>query len=108
MPFSMNIKNMRKIHGQTQEELANMLDVTRQAVSKWEVGDAYPDMDRMIMLAGIWNCSIDKIFEEEIEAKCVKNQDSRQKCEIEDTEQMRELFLRNFPEKQRVVQGRVR
>ena len=46
MEFGNRLYELRKQKGLSQEELANRLDVTRQTVSKWELGDSTPDMDK--------------------------------------------------------------
>ena len=46
MSFAENLKQLRKERQLSQEELAEMLDVSRQAVSKWELGDGYPEVEK--------------------------------------------------------------
>ena len=55
------LTELRKKHGLSQEELADRLGVSRQAVSKWERGEAYPDTDNLIELAKIYNISLDEL-----------------------------------------------
>ena len=50
MAFAENLLNARKRKGLSQEKLAEMLHVSRQAVSKWETGESTPDMDNLIRL----------------------------------------------------------
>lgn len=45
MAFADNLKEMRKKKGLSQEELADLLNVSRQAVSKWEQGIGYPEVE---------------------------------------------------------------
>ena len=47
------LRNARKAKGMTQEQLAMLLGVSRQALSKWESEKAYPEMDQLLMLCGI-------------------------------------------------------
>lgn len=54
---------LRKQNGYSQEELAEKLGISRQAVSKWERGDASPDTDNLISLARIYNISLDRLFD---------------------------------------------
>lgn len=54
--------NLRKEHNMSQEQLAEKIGVSRQAVSKWERGEASPDTDNLIALAQIYNVSIDEIL----------------------------------------------
>lgn len=53
---------LRKEHGFSQEELAEKLNVSRQAVSKWERGESSPDTDNLISLAKIYNISLDELL----------------------------------------------
>ena len=56
------LAELRKQHGLSQEELADKLGVSRQAVSKWERGEASPDTDNLIELAKIYNISLDELL----------------------------------------------
>ena len=64
----MNIKTanrlceLRKKHNLSQEELASMLGVSRQAVSKWERSESSPDTDNLIELAKIYNITLDELL----------------------------------------------
>ena len=49
------LASIRKEKGYSQEELAEKLGVSRQAISKWECGEASPDTDNLIELAKIYN-----------------------------------------------------
>ena len=71
---------LRKKHNLSQEELAERLGVSRQAVSKWERGEASPDTDNLIALAKIYNLSLDELIYgekeengEEIKEESTKN-----------------------------------
>ncbi len=57
-----NISEKRKKMGLTQEELAEKLGVTFQAVSKWETAKAAPDISFLPELADIFKCTIDELF----------------------------------------------
>lgn len=57
-----NIAFFRKKRGITQEELANALGVTNQAVSKWESGKCAPDIQLLPDIAEYFNISIDELF----------------------------------------------
>ncbi len=60
--LAVNISEKRKKMGLTQEELAQKLGVTFQAVSKWETAKAAPDISFLPELADIFKCSIDELF----------------------------------------------
>ena len=53
---------LRKKHGYSQEELADKLGLSRQAVSKWERAEASPDTDNLICLAKLYNVSLDELL----------------------------------------------
>lgn len=51
MSFGENLQRIRKTNQLSQEGLAEMLGVSRQAVSKWELGDGYPEVDKLLLLS---------------------------------------------------------
>lgn len=59
MDFQERLFTLRRQAGLSQEELANLLDVTRQAVQKWEAGTSRPDMDNLVSLAEYFQVSLD-------------------------------------------------
>ena len=59
MDFRERLFNLRRQAGLSQEELANLLGVTRQAVQKWEAGTSRPDMDNLVSLADYFKVSLD-------------------------------------------------
>ena len=59
------IAKLRKTNNLTQEQLADLLNVSRQAVSKWESDGAYPETDKLIHMARIFHCSIDYLLNTE-------------------------------------------
>ncbi len=61
------IINERKKNGWSQEELADMLDVSRQSVSKWESAQSIPDLQKILKMADIFGVSTDYLLKDEIE-----------------------------------------
>lgn len=61
MDFNNRLYQLRKQKGLSQEELANRLNVSRQTVSKWEVGDSTPDMEKLIAISDLFDISLDKL-----------------------------------------------
>ena len=55
MKFNEKLINLRKKAGLSQEELGYKLNVTRQTVSKWELGQTTPEMDKLIEISKIFN-----------------------------------------------------
>lgn len=66
MKFSEKIQKLRKEYKLSQEQLADQLDVSRQAVSKWESGQTYPEMDKLISICKLFKCSLDDLTNDEI------------------------------------------
>ncbi|MCI9079452.1 MAG: helix-turn-helix transcriptional regulator [Lachnospiraceae bacterium] len=62
MGFGENLKTIRKQKNITQEELAGLLDVSRQAVSKWESGNGYPETEKLLMLSKELDVSLDYLM----------------------------------------------
>lgn len=62
MSFSENLKRLRKERSMTQEELAETLSVSRQAISKWESGNGYPETEKLLVISNELNVSIDSLF----------------------------------------------
>ena len=66
MSFADNLKLLRKEHNLSQEELAELLYVSRQAVSKWEQGNGYPEVETLLLLSSKLNVSLDSLMSTEI------------------------------------------
>lgn len=63
MSFSENLYELRKKEGLSQEEFAEKIDVSRQTVSKWEMGQTTPEMDKLILISKLFNVSLDELTE---------------------------------------------
>ncbi len=66
MKLSNNLKNIRKENNLSQEQLAEKLGVSRQAVSKWESGQSYPEMDKVLLICRLFNYNIDELMNENV------------------------------------------
>ena len=66
MKFGENLKILRKKNKLSQEQLAEKVNVSRQSVSKWETGEAYPEMNNMLELCKIFNCKINNLVNDNI------------------------------------------
>ena len=88
MKFGSNLKKLRKNKKLSQEELAEHVGVSRQSISKWETGDAYPEMNNILILCKIFNCKINDLlnnnledfesFDEEVKMNLVKFEKEKQ------------------------------
>lgn len=63
MSFGNNLKMIRKEKGLTQEQLAELLSVSRQAVSKWESDNGYPETDKLLLIAKELDVSLDYLMD---------------------------------------------
>lgn len=68
MKLSEKIVTLRKARGMSQEELAEKLEVSRQAVSRWEVGSALPDASNVLQLSKLFGVTTDYLLNEEYES----------------------------------------
>jgi len=64
MTLSEKLQNLRKAAGLSQEQLAERLNVTRQAVSKWETGEGKPDIDNLLPLAKLLGTTVDYLLDD--------------------------------------------
>lgn len=67
MKLSEKLKNLRKEANYSQEYIGELCHVSRQAVSRWEAEDAYPDITNLILLSNLYHVSIDYLVKEEME-----------------------------------------
>ena len=61
----MQLRKLREAHGLNQTEVAEAMGVGQSAVAMWESGTQSPRADKLPMLAKLYNCTIDELFEEE-------------------------------------------
>ena len=69
MTLGEKIARQRKELNYTQEQLADILGVSRQSISKWESNIAYPETDKLIELGKLFDCSMDYLLKEEVTEK---------------------------------------
>ena len=89
MKFGENLKSLRKNKNLSQEQLAEKVNVSRQSVSKWETGEAYPEMNNILELCKIFKCKINDLvndsiidldsLDEEVKMSVVKFKKEKQK-----------------------------
>ena len=66
MTFSEKLVMLRKKRGMSQEQLAELLDVSRQSVSKWEAQQALPETAKIVMIANVFDVSIDALLKDDL------------------------------------------
>ena len=72
MSFRDNLQHLRATRNMTQEQLAMLLGVSRQSVSKWEAERAYPEMDKLIKLCDIFDCTLDDLVSGDLTSRTVE------------------------------------
>lgn len=95
MKFSDKLAKMRKANNLSQEQLADELGVTRQSVSKWESGDSYPDMAKIVQLCKVLNCTINDILDDEVvsEVKQEKTNETKDSNKVNTLKKYFDEFL---------------
>ena len=76
MNLADKITALRRQRGLSQEELADMLDVTRQSVSKWEGGQSVPDIQKILQLSAIFKVSTDYLLKDEEGEEIISRSDA--------------------------------
>lgn len=67
------IARMRRENNYTQEQLAECMGVSRQSISKWESGLAYPETEKLILLSELFGCSLDYLLKDDVTEKNVES-----------------------------------
>lgn len=86
MIFSEKLVILRKNKGITQEALAEKLNVSRQAVAKWESGQAYPDISNLIQISNLMNVTVDYLVRD---GECMAKLDSSVPDDLDELIQFR-------------------
>lgn len=76
MTLGEKIAKQRKESNYTQEQLAEILGVSRQSISKWESDIAYPETDKLLKMGRLFDCSMDYLLKDEITEKTGKEMES--------------------------------
>ena len=76
MNLSEKIRTLRMQNGFTQEQLAELCNVSRQSISKWESGVINPEIEKLILISTIFNVSVDVLIKDDLALDCKINNDS--------------------------------
>lgn len=76
MQLGSNIYSLRKEKGLSQEKLAEKINVTRQTISNWELGETSPNPEQLILLSKALNKSIDELVGNDLELPTIKAENS--------------------------------
>lgn len=69
MTFGEKLYTLRKSSGLSQEQLAEKCSITRQSVSKWELGQGYPETEKLLILCRVLNVDLDYLLRDEISSQ---------------------------------------
>ena len=81
MKFNEKLIKLRKAAGFSQEELGNRLNVARQTVSKWELGETTPEMDKLEELSNIFGISIDELVKDDVIPNVITKEMNQEKID---------------------------
>lgn len=86
MSFRDNLIHLRTVNNMTQEQLAMLLGVSRQSITKWESEKSYPEMEKLLKLCQIFGCTLDDLVQGDVSATVketlIFNQDNRQPTDL--------------------------
>ena len=81
LKFNEKLIKLRKVSGLSQEELGDKLNVARQTVSKWELGETTPEMDKLEELSNLFEISIDELVKDNTIPNSIIKEMDQQKVE---------------------------
>lgn len=90
------LARLRKENNYTQEQLAELLGVSRQAVSKWESDLAFPETEKLIRISELYGCSVDYLLKEDVATPSAPEAAQTVEDEQEDNEPLFKVHVR-FP-----------
>lgn len=76
MSFRNNLLHLRASRNMTQEQLAMLLGVSRQSVTKWEAEKSYPEMDKLLKMCALFECTLDDLVQGDLTARPVSQVES--------------------------------
>lgn len=98
MTLGDKLSKLRKENNYTQEQLADVLGVSRQAVSKWESDITYPETEKLIRISKLFHCTTDYLLLEEEET----SNDAKQNDSVPNSMPLNQIFIES-PHNKRLV-----
>ena len=93
-PIHVKLRKLRKEQGLSQNEVAEYLNLSRQAISQWETGKVYPDIENVVLLCDLYNISSDELLGVKKEkSHCAKEDEgNKDNQEIKEQNQILEII----------------
>lgn len=88
-----HILKLRKMQGLSQEQLGERVNVTRQTISNWELGETTPNIEQLKLLSKELNISIDELLDNDVEGVLMKKISNTEKS-VSNTEQLSCIILK--------------
>ena len=82
MEFGEKLSVARKAKGFSQEELAAKIEVSRQAVSKWEMDQALPQIDKVLQICSLFKISTDELLQDKMTIQSLEGGEKRKKRRV--------------------------
>ena len=95
MKFKEKLVILRKIKGITQEEFAIAVGVSRQAVYKWECGQSYPEVQKLLEMKLLFNISIDDLLDDTVIIEKPEKKRKRRKAGVEEP-QVPQTYIKRY------------
>lgn len=107
MSFGERLQDVRKRSGMTQETFAELLHVSRQAVSRWESGRGYPEIEKLLYICARCHVTLDQLFADELPPPCVETAEPEEQRPIEGKPLRRAFndFLSNLSPYDKLIGG---
>lgn len=93
MNFGKKLTKLRKKEGLSQEELGEKLNVTRQTISKWELGQSKPDTDKLKEICNLFNVDMNTLVDEVTELKGTEIKNETNKISVDEPKPRRWLLV---------------
>ena len=97
MNAKQTIRSIRTERGISQETLAELLEVSRQTISKWEIGDTIPDIRQAKRLAGLYRLTLDELIDFDLEVQEIQEVIGRTREEVSDKIDWTKAWSQKYP-----------
>ncbi len=104
MTFGEKLKSLRKQAKMTQSDLAKKLNLTRQAIAKWESGAGLPDIDNVKKIASLFNVTIDEMLDYKLEDIDLKLDETTEELKEKSFKKITSYIMEKFSDADEIYQ----